>query len=46
MQRIILVSNRLPVTVEKKKGELHFRNSTGGLATGLDSFHQTGDVYG
>jgi trehalose 6-phosphate synthase/phosphatase len=40
MQRIILVSNRLPVTVEKKKGELHFRNSTGGLATGLDSFHQ------
>ncbi len=41
MKRIILVSNRLPITVEKKKGVLHFHRSVGGLATGLDSFHQS-----
>jgi len=26
--------------VEKKKGGIHYINSTGGLATGLDAFHQ------
>ncbi|MBN1781090.1 bifunctional alpha,alpha-trehalose-phosphate synthase (UDP-forming)/trehalose-phosphatase [bacterium] len=41
MQRLILVSNRLPVTVEKRKGEIHFKQSVGGLATGLSSFYQT-----
>ncbi len=39
MQRIILVSNRLPVTVEKRKGELHYHHSAGGLATGLNSIY-------
>jgi trehalose 6-phosphate synthase/phosphatase len=41
MQRIILISNRLPVTVEKRKNELHYHSSIGGLATGLESFHKS-----
>ncbi len=40
MQRVLLVSNRLPVTIEKRKGTLNIRQSVGGLATGLNSFHQ------
>lgn len=38
MERIILVSNRLPITVEKRKGELHYHQSVGGLSTGLESY--------
>ncbi|MBN1896466.1 MAG: bifunctional alpha,alpha-trehalose-phosphate synthase (UDP-forming)/trehalose-phosphatase [Candidatus Aenigmarchaeota archaeon] len=38
MGRIIVVSNRLPVTARKIKGVLDFRQSIGGLATGLASF--------
>ena len=41
MQRLLLISNRLPVTVEKRKGEITYRQSIGGLATGLSSFYQT-----
>ncbi|MDG5814488.1 bifunctional alpha,alpha-trehalose-phosphate synthase (UDP-forming)/trehalose-phosphatase [Chitinispirillales bacterium ANBcel5] len=41
MKRIVLVSNRLPITAEKKKGQIHYTTSVGGLATGLDSFHQS-----
>ncbi|MFP4013041.1 MAG: bifunctional alpha,alpha-trehalose-phosphate synthase (UDP-forming)/trehalose-phosphatase [Chitinispirillaceae bacterium] len=41
MRRIILVSNRLPITVDKRKGVLHYHHSVGGLATGLDTFHQS-----
>ncbi|MDX1909579.1 MAG: bifunctional alpha,alpha-trehalose-phosphate synthase (UDP-forming)/trehalose-phosphatase [Bacteroidia bacterium] len=37
MSRIIVVSNRLPVTVDRKQGELIYYPSAGGLATGLDS---------
>jgi len=40
MQRLLLVSNRLPVTVEKRKGSLKYHSSVGGLATGLSSFYQ------
>ncbi len=43
MERIILVSNRLPVTVEKRKGELQYHHSAGGLATGLDSVYNKGN---
>ncbi|MEL6669667.1 MAG: bifunctional alpha,alpha-trehalose-phosphate synthase (UDP-forming)/trehalose-phosphatase [Bacteroidota bacterium] len=32
-----MVSNRLPVTVNRKDGELHYHPSAGGLATGLNS---------
>lgn len=37
MGRILMVSNRLPVKVVKKKGNLNYEQSAGGLATGLNS---------
>ncbi|MEO0628803.1 MAG: trehalose-6-phosphate synthase, partial [Bacteroidota bacterium] len=37
MSRLLIVSNRLPVTVNRKDGELHYHPSAGGLATGLNS---------
>ncbi len=43
MQRLLLVSNRLPVTIEKQKGAMHFHQSVGGLATGLGSFYKNYD---
>ncbi len=40
MERLILVSNRLPVSVERdEEGTFSFTSSVGGLATGLSSFH-------
>jgi len=41
MRRLLIVSNRLPVSLEKRKGNLHFVPSVGGLATGLGSFHKS-----
>ena len=35
--RIIIVSNRLPITIDRKGGELIYYPSAGGLATGLNS---------
>ena len=44
MARTIIVSNRLPVKVQKdNKGNLHYRPSEGGLATGLGSVYKQGD---
>jgi len=43
MHRLLIVSNRLPITIEKRKGSLHFRHSVGGLATGLGSFYKSYD---
>lgn len=40
MKKIILVSNRLPVTIEKRKETIQFTKSVGGLATGLGSLYQ------
>ena len=37
MSRLIIVSNRLPITIDKNEGELVYYPSTGGLATGLNS---------
>ena len=37
MSRLIVVSNRLPVSTTKYSGEIHFTRSAGGLATGLSS---------
>ncbi|HVS58379.1 MAG TPA: bifunctional alpha,alpha-trehalose-phosphate synthase (UDP-forming)/trehalose-phosphatase [Candidatus Saccharimonadales bacterium] len=38
-QGVIIVSNRLPVSVKRNEaGELEFYNSVGGLATGLSSY--------
>jgi len=39
MTRIILVSNRLPVSVEKRKGQYRYRQSMGGSATDLSTYH-------
>jgi trehalose 6-phosphate synthase/phosphatase len=37
--RVILVSNRLPVSVRRVNGKLHLHPSIGGLATALSSIH-------
>ena len=39
MSRLLLVSNRLPVTAERRRGKLVLKPSAGGLATGLQSVH-------
>ncbi len=38
--KLIFISNRLPVTIEKKRGRISYKQSMGGLATGLGSFYQ------
>lgn len=38
MSQVIIVSNRLPVSVKKENGTLTFSPSVGGLATGLASY--------
>jgi trehalose 6-phosphate synthase/phosphatase len=38
MAQVIIVSNRLPVSVKKENGQLAFYPSVGGLATGLSSY--------
>ena len=43
MGRLLIVSNRLPITIEKGKKGLQFRHSVGGLATGLGSFYESHD---
>lgn len=43
MGRLLIVSNRLPISVEKKRGKLSFRPSMGGVATGLCAFHEKHD---
>jgi trehalose 6-phosphate synthase/phosphatase len=40
-RRIIIVSNRLPFTVEQENGAVKFKESTGGVATGLKSLLDT-----
>jgi trehalose 6-phosphate synthase/phosphatase len=37
MAKLILISNRLPVTIEKDKTDYKYTQSVGGLATGLSS---------
>lgn len=39
-KRTIIISNRLPVRIEKQDGELKFIPSEGGLATGLGSIYK------
>src|SRR5664279_1422035 len=38
MPQVIIVSNRLPISVKKEDGKLSFFPSVGGLATGLSSY--------
>ncbi len=40
MSRLLIVSNRLPLTVVKKGKKLSFRESVGGLATGLSTLSE------
>jgi trehalose 6-phosphate synthase/phosphatase len=44
MGRLVIVSNRLPVTISEKKGKLNVRPSAGGLATGLNSLSNKYEV--
>jgi len=39
MNRLLIVSNRLPVTIQKRGSDLHVTQSVGGLATGLGSIY-------
>jgi len=41
MKRLIIVSNRLPMSVEIKGKSLQFKSSPGGLATGLGSIYKS-----
>ncbi len=46
MSRLLLVSNRLPVTVRKERGRFSVAPSSGGLATGLKGPHdQLGGLW-
>ncbi len=41
MRRMLIISNRLPISIARRKGALNFNLSTGGLATGLGSFYKS-----
>jgi trehalose 6-phosphate synthase/phosphatase len=43
MSKTIIVSNRLPVRIEKKDDEITYKSSEGGLATGLGSIYKEGN---
>jgi trehalose 6-phosphate synthase/phosphatase len=40
MSRVMLVSNRLPITIHRDSDRLRFERSSGGLATGLRPTHE------
>lgn len=42
-RRVVIISNRLPVSVSKQNNTLEIVPSSGGLATGLASFHRDND---
>jgi len=44
LKKIVIVSNRLPLKVEKNEQSLVFTPTSGGLATGLKSVHQNGNA--
>jgi len=41
MKRLLVISNRLPVTVTKREGKIRYAQSVGGLATGLKSLSKS-----
>ncbi|RXE56682.1 trehalose-6-phosphate synthase [Methanoculleus taiwanensis] len=41
MNRLLIVSNRLPIKITKQKGDLSFERTAGGLATGVGSFYKS-----
>ncbi|KPJ72084.1 hypothetical protein AMJ52_07555, partial [candidate division TA06 bacterium DG_78] len=40
MTKLLIVSNRLPITITKREDKIRYNKSVGGLATGLDSFYK------
>lgn len=42
-RRVVIISNRLPVSVSKEGGQFVINPSSGGLATGLASYHREQD---
>ena len=42
MGRLIIVSNRLPATLQFENRRARFEPSVGGLATGLGPYHEAG----
>lgn len=45
MSRLIIISNRLPVSITDRNGELKLNPSAGGLATGLNSLKSEREVH-
>lgn len=45
MSRLIIISNRLPVSISERNGELTLNPSAGGLATGLNSLKSEREVH-
>ena len=43
MPRLLIVANRLPITVQIRDGEVEVERSSGGLATGLQRPHEQSD---
>ena len=41
MPRLVIISNRLPITIKKRAEELEYSPSDGGLATGLNSLDES-----
>jgi len=41
MNRLLIISNRLPISVSRQNGEIHLQRSAGGLATGVGSFYKS-----
>jgi len=44
LKKIVIVSNRLPLKVEKNEQSIVFSPTSGGLATGLKSVHESGNA--
>lgn len=43
MSKTVIIANRLPIKIERSGGKLKFKESEGGLATGLDSVYHVGN---
>lgn len=43
MSKLIIISNRLPVNIKKEAKQFNYQKSIGGLATGLQSYHEQAD---
>lgn len=41
MSRVLIVSNRLPISIDKNHAGLNYKHSTGGLATGMSSVFES-----